>query len=76
MLTTVVLVQSLSERILPYHHVEVGRVQFFPQMKNNREGQITITAGQSFAQSTRLFLKLEGKWLSKFKNFSCANCIY
>ena len=47
MLTTVVLVQSLSERILPYHHVEVGRVQFFPQMKNNREGQITITAGQS-----------------------------
>ena len=37
MLPAVVLIKDFSQGIFSYHHVEISRAQFLPQMQNNRK---------------------------------------
>ena len=58
MLPAVVLVENFSERIFPDHHMKVGRTQFLPQVKDDRESKVSVTTCQSLAQGARLLLEL------------------
>ena len=47
MLPAVVLIKDFSQGIFSYHHVEISRAQFLPQMQNDRK---SLRGGDSTQQ--------------------------